>query len=296
MQRTTVAVVPTEILAATAAVLAGTMCGDPQLMPDAEDNGATIRTCGRHDMFWPDGRAMCQHWSDEYAQLWTLARHVSFGQVDVTGRDGRREGGNPEEQLAAIAGRHADATRGPWFWHGNTSTHEVSLAGHEPGHGVTQVITTMAVARDPEGVEANNYRRYLTGDCDYTAEQADDAAYDWATDGDGGRRSDHRLALMNPGRVLLETIEEAAVYTVARQQGLPDDTPASDPRVYRADICDVRNANGKFLAESWSDVAWLLGHVRHLQGAIDRVEALLAGPGEAVRTADLRTALGEAES
>lgn len=264
--QTTVAVVPQTLLAAAGAVLAGTMCGNPDYLANHD------RICGQHDMSWPEGRSLCTRWDDNYTALWNLARAAVFEQVPV--------GGDFDEHLAAITARHAATTGGPWFWHGSTDTHEVSLAGRRPGHGITQVITTVPVERDPGSPEAAAYRRYLISDCGYNDKQADDAIYEWVHDHDGSIRHDHRLALMDPDRVLLETVEETAVFTVARQQGLPDGTPANHPEVYRRDICDVTNPNGRFLAASWADVAWLLGQVQQLSAAVERVKALLPDHGE----------------
>ena len=58
-----------------------------------------------------------------------------------------------------------------------------------------------------------------------------------------------RLAFGTPeGRLV--TGRERAVYEVARNQGLPDDTSRDHPQVYRGDVVGVRNANASFIAEA----------------------------------------------
>lgn len=83
-----------------------------------------------------------------------------------------------------------------------------------------------------------------------------------------GARKDTRLALTTPDH-WRKPVSEVAVYEVARAQGLPDDTPRENSKVYRADICDVRNPNGQFLASSWSDVRDLLAEVKRLRAVIE---------------------------
>lgn len=280
MQPTIVAVVPTRALTDSAAVIAGTMCGELRFAPDPDDKFTLIRSCGRHGKVWPLGRAMCLEWSDEYAQLWLLARAVAFGQVDVAAPDGRTERGDARDVLAAIAARHAGTTGGPWFWYGDTDSHNVSLAGQQPGAGVTEVLTTVQVERDPTSREAQRLRANFMDVTGCDDDEAARAVSEWAHDADGAPRTDSRLALLDPETTILRTVEELAVFTVARQQGLPDDTGADNPKVYRRSICDVRNANGKFLAASWADVAWLLGQVQQMRNTLDQVEALLPPAGE----------------
>ena len=168
--------------------------------------------------------------------------------------------------LDAIRARWAATTPGPWFWHGNTDTHSVGLCGHEPGLGVCEVISTIAVDRDPHGREARQIREDAFEYGDLTEDEAEDRVRDWAFEGgvEGyGPRSDDRLAVTDPDYIR-HNIEDLAVYQVARNQGLPDDTPRDHPKVYRADICDVRAPNAKALAAAWGDVHALLGLVDQL--------------------------------
>lgn len=159
-------------------------------------------------------------------------------------------------RLEGIIARHAAATRGPYRWHGNTDTHQAGLAGHVPGLGIVEVITTVDVDRDPNGREAAEMRSDLK-DSGYPPEAIDEYVRNWAYDEAGCLRTDPRLALSTPDH-MLKAVEEIAVFEVARNQGLPDDTPRDHPQVYRANICGVHNnPNGTFLEESWSDILWL---------------------------------------
>lgn len=186
-------------------------------------------------------------------------------------------------RLEQITATHAAATTGPWFWWGNTDTHAAALAGHG-AHGVTEIITTTSVERDPNGPDAERMRASMA---EHGWEATDIEAYvqAWAADPEGTAREDHRLALSDRNG-WLKTVEEAAVYTVARKAGLPDDTPRDDPAVYRADICDVRDSpNGDFLRQSWEYVKWMseaLTRVAALAGEehLDRAKLIEALTGQ----------------
>ena len=100
------------------------------------------------------------------------------------------------------------------------------------------------------------------------------ATKEWVGDDDYGPRKTVKLALTTPDH-WRKPVSEVAVYEVARAQGLPDDTPRDHDKVYRADICDVRNPNGQFLAASWSDVRDLLAEVKRLNARLERHKAAL---------------------
>ncbi len=56
----------------------------------------------------------------------------------------------------------------------------------------------------------------------------------------------------------IDVMRKLAVYEVARHQGLPDDTPRDHPKIYRADVVDVRNKTARFIAESLPAITtWL---------------------------------------
>lgn len=100
----------------------------------------------------------------------------------------------------------------------------------------------------------------------------------WMLDAEGETRTDERLFLTrHDGRfALLDFAEDQAVHTVARNQGLPENTGRTHPKVYRADICDVRNPTGRFLASSWQDVADLLAEVERLTAENERLSNAVA--------------------
>ena len=168
--------------------------------------------------------------------------------------------------LAGVQDLLARTTPGPWFWWGNTDQHQIMLAGRGP-YGVTGVVTTVGVDRDAGGRDAAGIRSGMR-DCGYDQAAIDTYVHDWAFDEDRTPRQDERLALANADG-WLKTVEELAVYEVAVKQGLPNGTPRDHPKVYRADICGVRdNPNGEFLAGSWS-------LVEELSRTLARVAALV---------------------
>ena len=166
--------------------------------------------------------------------------------------------------IEEIRARWAATTPGPWFWHGNTDNHQVGLCGRQPGLGVCEVLSTISVGRDPHGRDAADLRSYLR-EIGYDRASIEEIVEDWATErhSDGDERTDNRLAITDPDYIR-HSIEELAVYQVARNQGLPDDTPRDHPQVYRADICDVRAPNARALAAAWGDVHALLAMVDEL--------------------------------
>lgn len=166
-----------------------------------------------------------------------------------------------------IRARWAETTPGPWFWWGNTDDHDVALCGRQPGLGVCEVISTVAVARDPDGADAERMRASLR-DFDLSEDDIAEAVTDWSEDRWGEPRSDIRLAVTDAD-FNRHPVEALAVYQVARNQGLPDDTPREHPAVYRADVCDVRAPNAQALAAAWSDVRWLLGEVDRLTAELE---------------------------
>lgn len=48
--------------------------------------------------------------------------------------------------------------------------------------------------------------------------------------------------------LMMQTAKNRLVFEVARNQGLPDGTPRSHPKVYRADVVDVMHPNAEFIA------------------------------------------------
>lgn len=168
-----------------------------------------------------------------------------------------------ESNLAAIAARLTAAPAGPYFWHGNVNNHDIALSTRLPGLGVCSILTTTAVERDKHGHNAQRMVDNLR-DVGITHQDVEAALDEWAHDIDGEPRTDERLALLTKD-ITLEPAENIAVFEVARAQGLPDDTPISDRRIYRGDVVDLRNDAARFLASSWADVNTLLAEVHALR-------------------------------
>lgn len=195
------------------------------------------------------------------------------------------------KRLAEIRERTEAATPGPWFWWGNTDNHNTALCGRQPGLGVCEVISTIKVDRSTTGREADANRSSLRDVTDMTEEEIEEQITEWAIDPWSGEpRSDERLAITDE-KYIRHAVEEVAVYQVARAQGLPEDTPRDHEKVYRADICDVRTPNGRFLAHSRQDVEDLVAEVDRLRAGIEALadewdahEAYACvRPGECVR-------------
>jgi hypothetical protein len=172
--------------------------------------------------------------------------------------------------LVAIKARHAAATPGPWRWWGNTDSHNIALVGHQPGLGVCEVISTLGVERDPKGRDADRIREYAR-DGEMTDEEVEEEVEKWATDAWGELHRDDRMAITDE-HYIRHNAENLAVYEVARAQGLPEDTPREHPKVYRGDVVDLRNANARFLAAAWKDVADLVAEVERLLAALDDLD------------------------
>lgn len=73
--------------------------------------------------------------------------------------------------------------------------------------------------------------------------------------------------------LMMQTAKNRLVFEVARNQGLPDGTPRSHPKVYRADVVDVMHPNAKFIATF--DPATVLALLSRLEQAEQQVKAVL---------------------
>lgn len=165
------------------------------------------------------------------------------------------------------------ATPGPWFWWGNTDNHSVALCGRQPGLGVAEVLSTISIERDPHGRDAQRLRQDLNEYFECSVEQIEDAVNAWAFDEYGEPRSDNRLSITDE-KFIRRDVEELVVYEVARNQGLPDDTPRDHPKVYRADVVDVRATNASLIVAAVNALPDLLAEVRELRAAVERVRGL----------------------
>ncbi|KLO31601.1 hypothetical protein ABW16_01880 [Mycolicibacter heraklionensis] len=148
---------------------------------------------------------------------------------------------------------------GPWWWGGNTAGHgDVALHSRAPGYGVIDIMRTCTDHRTAEEIGAEWDRTGELQDCisrdDYIEHETD--------------HPQKYLAFIETEHMTVQLGRDHATYEVARNQGLPDDTPRDHPKVYRADVVAVRNAHAEFIAASPQLVAGLLA-------AIDRVAAVV---------------------
>lgn len=149
------------------------------------------------------------------------------------------------------------ATPGPWWWGGNVDNHgDVGLRSLLPHVGVVDVLRTTPEEVDEESAG----REWDTTDArDYIDRES---YVEWRT------QNPHRyLAFLREDDLFVEEGRGLAVFEVARNQGLPDDTPRDHPKVYRADVVAVRNANAEYIAAVSPDVVLaLLDRIAELEG------------------------------
>lgn len=179
----------------------------------------------------------------------------------------------PAERLAAIQARHEAATGEDWHWAGNTDTGEPYLATWAPGLGRCSVLAIGHEDRATTGREADRVRDDAV---EFSLGDPDELVYDWAHDRFGQPAKDPRLWFFTD--LMADLARKHVVYEVA-----PNATTREDPKVYRADIIDIRHPDAQFIAHARADVPWLLDLVRHLE------EALMASE---VEREDLDTGAG----
>lgn len=138
------------------------------------------------------------------------------------------------------------ATQGPWHWSGNTSNGEPYLATWIPGAGRCQILAIGGEDRTPSSPGAESLRSYLRESGDYDEETIEAEVHTWMHDSYGNVVEDPRLQFVTD--LMCVNARELAVYEVARNQGLPDDTLATDPRIYRHDVVDINHPDAKHIA------------------------------------------------
>lgn len=178
------------------------------------------------------------------------------------------------EARAALDG----VTPGRWVWRGNTDHRgDVELRAVGGPHGHLDVM-----------------RRCQEDD------PAETAAAEWDADRELGDYIDRdrwiEMREANPEKYISFGADGAhwhvthgrdlVVCEVARNQNLPDDTPRDHPKVYRADVVDVRNANARFIAAA-PDL------VRRMAAALEEAEALLERAVE-LSARDMLSTIGHA--
>lgn len=192
------------------------------------------------------------------------------------------------------------ATPGPYRWAGNTDYGDVRLAA-AGGSEVFGLIDRDRSHDDPESRAYAEHLRDIQVKIDGEFRRlTDDEITDWVhrsivaeeDDGDGGEvmRTYKALAFYAPGRAYEHAVDHVT-YEVTRYQDLPEDTPRSHPRIYRADVVDVRNPNARFLRASWESVDRLLAEVDRLTAENARLRAAATPDSSpaAIPTADALT-------
>ena len=194
--------------------------------------------------------------------------------------------------IGPIKERLNAATPGPWRWRGNVDREDPRLVGtnrkDENGKirfpGAIEVLWSYDRERKADDPEADSYREYL-GDLSIevgrdpvtkkgiwrsiTDEEIEERVRDeWLTNGDECPISDRRMCFTRSDICCATDARELAVFEVGRARGLPDDTPRSDPRIYRADIVDVRHPDAQLIAHAPEDIAALVAEVERLRGVV----------------------------
>lgn len=178
--------------------------------------------------------------------------------------------------LAAIRAREAATEPGPWWWGGNVDSHgDVGLRGRGHGYGVVDILraSTEDISEEDAGKEWDT-----TGASDYIDR---DSYIQWRTE-----NPKSHLHVLREDRLFIEPMRDRAIFEVARNQGLPDETPRSHPKVYRGDVVGVRNANAEFIAHARQDVPDLLAEIARLTEERDQYALALHDPAALVAAYD----------
>jgi hypothetical protein len=181
-------------------------------------------------------------------------------------------------ELGKISDREQAATPGPWGWFGNTDAQSIYLATKRWGR-----FTVMGFRR----WGMNSARPVFA--VGRTWKPGPQSGLDF---GAAGRMAPADVMLTRGGE--LEDADKMPVYAVA-----PSATDRSDPRVYRADLAGIRNADAEFIAGAREDVPRLLAAVEAALAEAAKWKRL-AAPGDAqdecadnLRQAITRELLGE---
>lgn len=175
------------------------------------------------------------------------------------------------DERAELRATAEAAQQGRWWWGGNLGHHrgDVELHAIVPGDGfgVVDVLRQLPVDRTPEDAD-----RMIQGAREYIEDEDELATIreDWLEDSHGQRRNDNRLAFADPVCQFVTPGRDLAVFEVARNQNLPEDTPADHPKVYRHDVVDVRNVNARHIVAARPEI------VLRLLADLDRAEKAAA--------------------
>lgn len=175
-------------------------------------------------------------------------------------------------QLKATATAAAAIVPGPWGWYGNTNYGDPELSGWVPGKGRTLVMAHTEVSRTRADSRFSDGVSTLTEIYEISrAEAKERMVTEWLHDGSGETAKDTR-ATFNTAENMMVVARDNVVFEVARNQGLPDDTPATDPRIYRTNIVAVRNPLAEHMAAA--SASTVLALIQRLKTAEARVAEL----------------------
>lgn len=186
-------------------------------------------------------------------------RHVLLRHMDAV--DAEPEG-LTDEALAEIQSRVDRATGQAWHWAGNIDTGEPYLATWLPGWGRCQIFSIGHETRTVDDARSQEYREDLRSEEGLTDEdEIHERVLDSITDENGNYVTVPRLWFYGDG--VAAPAREQVVFEVA-----PEATSREDPKVYRADIVDIRHPDAQFIAHSREDVEALLNEVHRLKALL----------------------------
>lgn len=159
------------------------------------------------------------------------------------------------DRLRAVA---EAATPGSWHWSGNTDTGEPYLAAWAAGIGRTSVLAIGQEDRSKTGRAAEDVRDYAIDN----GLDPDEAVEEWATDNYGEPIKEPRLWFYRDHMAV--QARDHVQYEVA-----PQATTREDPKVYRADITDVRLPDAQYITTfSPATVLGLLDEIERLRARV----------------------------
>lgn len=187
-------------------------------------------------------------------------------------------------RIAEMTALTAAISPGDWYWGGNTDMGDLELRTRIPGKGACIVLGHMEHHYTREEAEGR------ISASDISEEDRQDCIRNLLNN------PERLLAFGNPDGRYLIPARDTAIYAVARNQGLPDDTPRTHPEVYRADVIGSRHANAAFMEQAPR-------HMRAATAALseihEAVEAVLAAdpddPAARAVAAILESHLGDTE-
>lgn len=165
-------------------------------------------------------------------------------------------------RIAAMTALTAAISPGDWYWGGNTDMGDLELRTRIPGKGVCIVL-------------GHTEHRYTRKEAEERISSSDLCEEDrQAYIQDLLNHPERLLAFGNPDGRYLVPARDTAIYAVARNQGLPDDTPRTHPEVYRADVIGSRHANAAFMEQAPRNMRAITAALSEIHEAVEAVLAI----------------------